>query len=79
MSRVPGMTACHRYITDDCRNRAGTLGAFHEAMSDIYDEYVRTVESHGGSKGVVYNLVLTVELPSRDRAYDDEVRPAGSP
>ena len=67
MSAVPGLTARHAVVSDQCRDIHGDLGAFDEAVERLRETYVECLLGwkRQNIAGVKYHLVLSVERPER--------------
>lgn len=61
---VPGIKACHRWITDTCRSNRTDLGAMHEAVTPLQLELIKLFEVWPRGKNTRFHLVLTVEEDS---------------
>ncbi len=60
-TRVPGISAKHAVITDECRAIHGDGGAFNRAAIALLSEFNAVTQQRGDEKGINYHLVLTVE------------------
>ena len=60
---IPGMTAIHAIITDECRSGRGDLGAIDEALRRARKELDLCVRGRPQGKGAKFHVVVTVERP----------------
>lgn len=58
---IPGIKACHRWITDTCRKNRGDVGAMSEAASALQLELLNLYKHWPTGQGTRFHLVLTVE------------------
>lgn len=62
-TKLPGIKAVHRIVTDTCRETKGTAVAYLEAEAALRDMFNKAIKGNGDTKGVNYHVVLVVELP----------------
>lgn len=63
-TKVPGIKAHHRIITDTCRQNKGPA-AIDEALASAREELGILDENWDVGKGVKLHVVVTVERPDR--------------
>ena len=72
MTKIPGITAKHAIITDQCRANRGDIGAFQVAMEQLRREYDAITRIRTNEPGVNYRLVLVVEDTKREKKVADD-------
>src|SRR3990167_667314 len=61
---VPGSTACHAIISDQCRRSRTDAGAFDEAVSRLRQKYEYSCSNWEIGMGAKIHLVLSIERPN---------------
>lgn len=61
--KLPGMTAIHAIITDDCRTGRGDEGAVDEALKRAREELKLCLGGWEHGRGAKFHVAVTVERP----------------
>lgn len=64
MSKIPGITAKHRIITDGCRSRGKGI-AIEEALESLKEEFEALDEIWPEGEDHKFHVVLTVDNANR--------------
>lgn len=75
-TKVPGISAKHTVITDECRAVHGDGGAFNRAVLALLSVYNDLTHRRSDEEGLNYHLVLTVEDTTPPAKRPTEVLPA---
>lgn len=72
---IPGITAVHAIISDNCRKGRTDDGAFEEAVRRMKTEYDAIMKGWPIGKGTTIHMALTVERPE---SLTDSVPPVAA-
>lgn len=70
-SEIPGITAAHAYITDECRTNRGEEGALSESLLRLYNEAKECFKGNPIGRGTRFHVVLTVERLEPEEGESD--------
>lgn len=62
---IPGITARHAIITDNCIAGRGEEGAADEALARCKQSLMESIKGWRGHSGVKFHVVVTVERPAK--------------
>lgn len=64
MSKIPGITAMHRIVTDNCRTRGKDI-ALEEALNSLREEFKELEKEWPADENHRFHFVLTVDNAHR--------------
>ncbi len=64
-TKIPGLCATHRIISDDCREAKGDETVRAEVRESVNHAVARALDGWEKGKGAKIHVVVTVERPSQ--------------